>query len=75
MRGAQKRAEMQIEVSNRQAYNTAALTGGAMAGKLPAFEKVFGKRAAQLKSGAKQSAQALEANLRVLAIAWGAQGS
>lgn len=68
MRGAQKRIELQIEISNRQAYNTAALTGGAMAGKLPAFEKVFRPAPSAAKP---QSADVQEAMLRTLALAWG----
>jgi Pyruvate/2-oxoacid:ferredoxin oxidoreductase gamma subunit len=69
MRGASRRIEREIETSNRHAYNTAALSGGAFAGKLPAYDKVFRQR---MKVGAKQSAEVIEANLRALAIAWGA---
>lgn len=68
MRGAQKRIELQIEISNRQAYNTAALTGGALAGKLPAFDKVFRPAPRATKP---QSPDVQEAMLRTLALAWG----
>ena len=70
MRAAQKRIELQIDISNRQAYNTAALTGGAMGGKLPAFDKVF-RPAPRLAK--PQPSQVQEAMLRQLAIAWGAE--
>lgn len=70
MRGAAKRIEREIELSNRQAYNTAALTGGAFAGNLPAYDKVFRKR---ISAGVRQSAEVLEANLRALARVWGAR--
>lgn len=69
MRGAGQRIEREIEMSNRHAYNTAALVGGAMAGKLPDFDKVFGRK---LRPSKPQSEAVLEANLRALAIAWGA---
>ena len=45
------------------------MTGAAMAGKLPKFEKVFRP---QIKPGAAQSAAVLEANIRAMAKAWGA---
>lgn len=69
MQGAARRIEREAEISNRQAYNTAALSGGAFAGKLPAYDKVFRKR---IQHGARQSAQVLEAQLMALARAWGA---
>lgn len=69
MRGAARRIEREIEISNRHAYNTAALTGAAFAGKLPKFERVFRPK---LSPGRPQPAAILEANLRALAIAWGA---
>lgn len=69
MQGAIKRFEREAEGSNRQTYNAAALTGAAMGGKLPKFEKVFRPR---IKPGAAQPAEVLEANLRALARAWGA---
>jgi len=69
MRGASRRIERNIEISNRQSYNTAALTGAAFAGKLPKFEQAFRLKPAR---GQPQSAAVLEANLRALAIAWGA---
>ncbi len=69
MRGAVQRIERQIEVSNRQAYNTAALAGGAFAGKLPRYDRVFRNG---IQHGAPQSAAVLEANIKALARAWGA---
>lgn len=69
MRGAVKRLEREAETLNRHAYNSAALSAGAAAGKLPKYDKVFGKA---LKPGVAQSAEVLEANLRALARAWGA---
>lgn len=69
MRGAARRIEREIEISNRQAYNTAALTGAAFAGKMPKFDQAFRPK---LAPGKPQSAAVLEANLRALAIAWGA---
>lgn len=70
MRGARQRVEMEIEMRNRQAWNTAALVGGAMAGKLPAYEKVFG---AHLAPGKPQSEDVMQAMCNALAIAWGAE--
>lgn len=69
MEGARARVEREIETANRTAWNTAALVGAAMAGKLPSYDKVFGRK---LKPQAAQSAAVLDANLRALAIAWGA---
>jgi len=70
MQGAIRRIERETEAMNRQAYNTAALSGGAFAGKMPTYDKAFRKK---LQQGARQSAEVLEANLRALAIAWGAK--
>lgn len=69
MQGAIKRLEREAEARNLQTYNAAALTGAAMAGKLPRFDKVFPRK---LKAGAAQSAEVIEANLRALARVWGA---
>lgn len=69
MQGAIKRMEREAEARNLQTYNGAALTGAAMAGKLPKFDRVFRP---PIKSGAAQSAEVLEANLRAMARAWGA---
>lgn len=69
MQGAIRRMEREADGRNLQTYNGAALTGAAMAGKLPKFERVFRPRP---KAGAVQSAEVLEANLRALARAWGA---
>lgn len=69
MRGAVKRIEREAEISNRHAWNNAAMTGAAMSGKLKRFDEVFRRRP---KAGAVQSAEVMEANLRALAKAWGA---
>lgn len=70
MRGAVKRIEREAEFANRQAYNNAALSGAAFAGKLPDFDKAFGGKP---KAQAPQSPEVLEANLMALAAAWGAK--
>lgn len=72
MQGAAKRISREIEISNRQAWNTAALTGAAFGGKLPKFEKVFSS-GGRVRASAKQSAEVLEANLRALAVLFGAE--
>jgi len=69
LQGAIKRFTREAEVTNLQTYNSAALTGAAMVGTLPKFDRVFPP---QMKRGAAQSAEVLEANLRALAHAWGA---
>lgn len=69
MDGARARIEREIETANRNAWNTAALVGAAMAGKLPSYDKVFGKR---MQPAGRQSPDVLSANLRALAVAWGA---
>lgn len=71
MQGAKERLARELEITNRHAYSTAALAGAAFAGKLPAFDKAFGKNLRP--SGKPQSVAAMEASLRVLAAAWGAQ--
>ena len=55
---------------NRTAWNTAALCGMAMAGKLPRYEDVFPPRAARQQQ--VQTAEQQEVALRLLAAAWGA---
>lgn len=70
MQGAVRRIEREAEMSNRQAWNTASMTGAAMAGKLKPYESVFRPR---IKAGVAQSPAVLEANLRALAMAWGAE--
>ncbi|RRH71993.1 hypothetical protein [Falsigemmobacter faecalis] len=70
MRGARGRIELQIDLQNRLAWQTAALSGAAFVGKLPAFEKVFpehGGREVQ-----PQTPEHQEGFLRALAAAWGA---
>lgn len=69
MDGARARVEREIETANRTAWNTAALVGAAMAGKLPPYDKVFARK---IQPQPAQSAAVLDANLRALAIAWGA---
>lgn len=71
MQGAAKRISRELEVSNRLAWNTAALSGAAFGGQLPKFEKVFSARGS-VRTSAKQSAEVLEANLRTLAVLFGA---
>lgn len=71
MDGARARIEREIEMANRQAWNIAALTGAAFGGKLPKYEKVFGR--GPLRSGAPQSPAVVEAQLKALAAAWGAK--
>lgn len=70
MRGARRRVQLEIEMKNRQAWHMAGLTGAAMAGKLPPFERCFGKRPAP---GRRQSPAVLAAMGRALAAAWGAK--
>lgn len=71
MRGAQQRLRLEIEMRNRQAWNTASLTGLAMAGKLPAFDRCFGTGGAT--PGPPQPPATLALMGRVLAAAWGAK--
>ncbi len=70
MDGARQRIELEIEMRNRQAWNTAAMVGGAMVGKLAPYEKVFGAR---LAPGREQSEDVMQAMCNALAIAWGAE--
>lgn len=72
MQGAAKRISREIEVSNRLAWNTAALSGAAFSGQLPKFEKVFSS-GSKVRAAAQQSAEVLEAHLKMLAIAFGAK--
>lgn len=62
---------MKIEMAmrNRSAWNTAALTGAAMAGKLPRYDEVFGTSTPDHRG--PQSAEQQETALRVLAAVWG----
>lgn len=69
MEGALARIERDVEMANRQAWNTAALTGAAFGGKMPPFEKVFGRK---ITHGRPQSPAVVEAQLHALAAAWGA---
>lgn len=70
MQGAIKRIEREIEAQNRHAYHAAALTGSAMAGQLPEFEKVFRPRG--VRPMQPQSLAALEANIMAIGISLGA---
>lgn len=70
MQGAHARIARELETMNHHAYSIAALSGAAFAGQLPKFDKAFGRK---VPVGKPQSDDALEANLRVLAVAWGAQ--
>lgn len=65
-------ARMKIEMSmrNRSAWNTAALTGAAMAGKLPRYDEVFASDHPEGRG--PQSVAQQETALRVLAAVWGA---
>ena len=73
MQGAAKRVKREVEMRNRQAWNTAALCGAAFAGKLPKYERVFGG-SQSIKHGGEQSPEVQEAALMQLARAWGAEG-
>ena len=55
---------------NRTAWNTAALCGMAMSGKLPKYEDVFPPRGS--RNGQAQTPEQQEVALRLLAAAWGA---
>lgn len=68
MNGAIKRIERDADLRNHQAYNTAALIGAAMAGKLPKFDEAFRKG---IQKGVPQPPEVVEANLMALARAWG----
>lgn len=70
MQGVIKRIEREIEAQNRQAYHAAALTGLAMAGELPEFDKVFKPR--RVAPVRPQSLVELEANLVAIGISLGA---
>lgn len=59
-----------MTMRNRTAWNTAALVGAAMAGKLPRYDEFF--RADTPENRGPQTPEQQEAALRVLAAAWGA---
>lgn len=65
MRGAIKRLGSEAEARNLHAYATAALAGGAFAGDLPSYEKVFGSAASEVE----QSDDVIAANIKL----WAAQ--
>lgn len=61
---------LEITMRNRTAWNTAAMVGAAMAGKLPRYEEFFEQDSPDY--GEPQTPAQQEAALRVLAAAWGA---
>lgn len=71
MHGARARIRVEMTMRNRQAWNTAALVGAAMAGKMPRYDDFFPTYRAEAK--AAQNADQQEAALRVLAALWGAR--
>ncbi|MDF3606129.1 hypothetical protein PE067_08305 [Paracoccus sp. DMF-8] len=64
------RLKIEMTMRNRSAWNTAALVGSAMAGKLPRFDEFF--RSDTAVDRGPQSPEQQEAALRVLAATWGA---
>lgn len=72
MRGASRRIERELEISNRHAYASAVLGGLAMSGKLPSFDEAFPSSGPAPNE--PQSDIAQEAILWHLAALWGAQG-
>lgn len=70
MRGARERVQLDIDMQNRLAWQTACLSGLAFAGKLPEFDKVFPAKG-KTQSG-PQSPEVQEQMLKVLAAGWGA---
>lgn len=70
MRGAVKRIERDLDAQHRLAYHTAALSGMAMAGALPAFEEVFKHRRVQPPRA--QNLAELEAAIMAIGINLGA---
>lgn len=59
-----------MAMRNRTAWNTAALLGAAMVGKLPRYSEVFPP--ARAAKPATQTPEQQEVALRLLASAWGA---
>ncbi|WP_017999926.1 hypothetical protein [Paracoccus sp. N5] len=70
MHAAIARLKIEMTMRNRSAWNTAALTGAAMVGKLPRYEEFFRPETAEERGA--QSAEQQETALRVLAAVWGA---
>lgn len=70
MRGARERVQLDIDMQNRLAWQTACLSGLAFAGKLPKFDKVF-PATGGARSG-PQSPEVQEQMLKRLAAGWGA---
>lgn len=70
MRAALERMKIEMTMRNRTAWNTAALVGAAMVGKLPRYHEFF--RTEETVQRGPQSPEQQDAALRVLAAAWGA---
>ena len=68
---ALERLRLEMTMRNRTAWNTAALVGAAMAGKLPRYDEFFPVEA-EADSKGPQTAEQLEVALRALAASWGA---
>ncbi|WP_423209123.1 hypothetical protein E2976_18430 [Paracoccus yeei] len=70
MDAALSRLKIEMTMRNRTAWNTAALVGAAMAGKLPRYDEFFRSDSAEERG--PQTPEQQEVALRVLAAAWGA---
>lgn len=70
MQAHRDRLRLAAEMRNRSAWNTAALTGAAFAGKLRGYDSYFS--ASDPRQSGPQTPEQLEAALHVLAAAWGA---
>ncbi|MDS9468604.1 hypothetical protein RGQ15_13625 [Paracoccus sp. MBLB3053] len=73
MQASRDRLRREVEMRNRSAWNTAALTGAAFAGKLRRFEEYFADRGARVSE--PQTQAQMEAALQLLAAAWGAEAA
>ena len=73
MHAALARMKIEMAMRNRTAWNTAALVGAAMVGKLPRYHEFF--RTEEAVQRGPQSPEQQDAALRVLAAAWGAATS
>lgn len=67
---ALERIKVEMTMRNRTAWNTAALFGAAMAGKMPRYDEFFQTDGREDRG--PQSPEQMEAALRVLAASWGA---
>lgn len=70
MHAALSRLKIEMTMRNRTAWNTAALVGAAILGKLPRYDEFF--RTDAPENSEPQTPEQQEAALRVLAAAWGA---